>query len=404
MSLSHNPKSKNHYDVIINGSGMVGATLACLLAQMGRKVAVIEASKTLYKPKNFDIDAPYDLRVSAISRASQRAFEKIKAWDAMLSMRALPYEVMNVWDGDGSGYGDGNVRFDAADLGEPNLGHIIENSAVQSAVAASMASFENVRVYQPARLKHFEVLSDYVEATLESGEQLSSDLIVGADGANSQVRTLAGIDVIVDDYAQRGLVATVKTQEHHQFTAWQRFLPTGPLAFLPLADGSCSIVWTLPSDRADYYLSLNKTDFKLALAEAFDHKLGKITKVSDRAAFPLRGSQATPYVLDRIALIGDAAHTIHPLAGQGVNLGIKDAVELAQQLMDISDCGSLKALRRYERARRGDNVMTMRAMEGFRLLFGHSASSVKTARNFGMNLFNRVPAVKNQVIKKAMGL
>lgn len=400
MSASNNSKSTNHFDVIINGSGMVGATLACLLAQSGRKIAVIEASKPLSKPKAFDLKAPYDLRVSAISRASQKAFEKINAWDAMLSMRALPYEVMDVWDAEG----DGNVRFDAADLGEPDLGHIIENSVVQSAVAEKMDSFDNVTIYQPDRLKHFEVLADCVEATLESGKQLSADLIVGADGANSQVRTLAGIDVTVDDYAQRGLVATVKTQEHHQFTAWQRFQPTGPLAFLPLADGSCSIVWTLPSDRADYYLSLNKTDFKLALAEAFDHKLGKITKVSDRAAFPLRGSQATPYVLERVALIGDAAHTIHPLAGQGVNLGIKDALELSQQLTDISDCGSLKALRRYERARRGDNVMTMRAMEGFRLLFGHSASSVKTLRNLGMNMFNQAPMIKNQVIKKAMGL
>ncbi len=400
MSTNHKTKSINHYDVIINGSGMVGATLACLLAQAGRKVVVIEASKFLSQPKSYDLEAPYDLRVSAISRASQKAFEKINAWDAMLSMRALPYEVMDVWDAGG----DGNVRFDAAELGEPNLGHIIENSVVQSAVAASMANFENVTVFQPAKLMHFDMLADRVDATLENGEQLSADLIVGADGANSQVRTLAGIDVIVDDYAQRGLVATVKTQEHHQFTAWQRFQQTGPLAFLPLVDGSCSIVWTLPSDRADYFLSLNKTDFKIALAEAFDHKLGKIIKVSDRAAFPLRGSQAKPYVLDRVALIGDAAHTIHPLAGQGVNLGIKDAVELSQQLTAVSDCGSLKVLRRYERARRGDNVMTMRAMEGFRLLFGHSASSVKTARNFGMNLFNHAPMVKNQVIKKAMGL
>lgn len=392
--------SSNHFDVLINGAGMVGATLACLLAQSGRNVGVIEASKV----SKFDIDAAYDLRVSAISRASQKAFEEITAWDAMLAMRASPYEVMNVWDGCYDHKEDGNVRFDAAEIGEPDLGHIIENSVVQTAVANRMTDFDNVTVIQPDRLKSFEISNECVSAQLESGIAITADLIVGADGGNSQVRTLAGIDVTIDDYGQRGLVATVKTQEHHQYTAWQRFQETGPLAFLPLADGSCSIVWTLPSDLADYYLSLNKADFKLALAEAFDHKLGKITKVSDRAAFPLRGSQAKPYVLDRVALIGDAAHTIHPLAGQGVNLGIKDAVELAQQLLNVADCGSLKTLRRYERARRGDNVLTMRAMEGFRLLFGHSASPVKTARNAGMNLFNRVPKLKNQVIKKAMGL
>lgn len=405
--MNQKSKTKNHYDVIINGAGMVGATLACLLAQSGRNIAVIEATNPATKPvkksdstSSFNNNTPHDLRVSAISRASQKAFKKIDAWEEMLLKRVSPYEVMHVWDAKG----DGNVQFDAAELGEPNLGHIVENIVVQSSVTEIMSSFSNVTIYQPASLKELEVTAEHALITLDNGDQLSADLIVGADGANSQVRTLAGIDVKIDDYAQRGLVATVKTQGHHEFTAWQRFLPTGPLAFLPLSDGSSSIVWTLPSDRADYYLSLNKTDFKIALAEAFDHKLGKITKVSDRAAFPLRGSQATPYILERVALIGDAAHTIHPLAGQGVNLGIKDAVELAKQLSEINDCGSYKALRRYERARRGDNIITMKAMEGFRLLFGHNANSVKTARSFGMNLFNQTPMIKNQVIKKAMGL
>ena len=410
MSSKH---SKTDYDVIINGGGMVGATLACLLAKEKYTVAVIEASKTspadqAKNPKIFDANNDiYDLRVSAISRASQLAFMDIGAWDEMLSMRVSPYEAMHVWDAEG----DGEVHFDAAELGEPDLGHIIENSVIQSALAQTLSELSNVTVYQPKRLKQFTVHDGlgnlgqgHVEAVLETGEKITAQLIVGADGSNSQVRALAGIDVNVDDYAQRGLVATVKTQHHHEYTAWQRFQPTGPLAFLPLSDGSCSIVWTLPSDLTDYYLSLNKTQFKQALAEAFDHKLGNITKVGDRAAFPLRGSQAKPYVLERIALIGDAAHTIHPLAGQGVNLGIKDATELAQQLSHTTDLGSYKALRRYERARRGDNVLTMRAMEGFRLLFGHSTSSVKSLRNAGMNLFNQTPGVKNQVIKKAMGL
>jgi 2-octaprenylphenol hydroxylase len=385
-----------HYDVIINGGGMVGATLACLIAKQGRKVAVIEASEIA----EFSPDRAYDLRVSAISRASQNAFIEIGAWDAMLAMRASPYEIMDVWDA----AGDGHVRFDAAELGEPDLGHIIENNVVQAAVSQALASYSSATLYQPAKLKSFDADKDKIEVTLESGEQLSADLLVGADGANSKVRSLAGIDVSVDDYAQRGLVAVVKTQKPHEFTAWQRFQSTGPLAFLPLSDGSCSIVWTLPSDRADYYLSLNKTDFKVALAEALDHKLGKITKVGERAAFPLKGSQAKPYVLERIALVGDAAHTIHPLAGQGVNLGIKDAVELAQQLSSAQDLGSLKTLRRYERDRRGDNVLTMRAMEAFRLLFGHSATPVKTLRNIGMKIFNQAPIVKNEVIKRAMGL
>lgn len=386
-----------NYDIIVNGGGMVGATLACLLAKSGRKVAVIEA----YKAATFSADSEYDLRVSAISRASQTALIEAGAWDDIIAMRASPYEAMDVWDE----AGDGNVRFDAAALGEPDLGHIIENIVTQRALMDALNNLDNIDLICPAKMKDFVVDDKNVIVTLENSKSISAKLLVGADGANSQVRTLAGIDIKRDDYGQSGLVAVVKTEKSHEFTAWQRFQSTGPLAFLPLADGSSSIVWTLPSDRADYYLSLNKTDFKAALAEALDYKLGKITKVSKRAAFPLRGSQATPYVKERIALVGDAAHTIHPLAGQGVNLGLKDAVELASLIAQSSgDLGGMKLLRRYERARRGDNVITMRAMEGFRLLFGHSATSVKTARNFGMKMFNQIPMVKNEVIRKAMGL
>ncbi len=385
------------YDVIVNGGGMVGATLACLLAKSGRKVAVIEAHEAV----NFSADSEYDLRVSAISRASQNALIEAGAWDDIITMRASPYEAMDVWDE----AGDGNVRFEAAELGEPDLGHIVENIVTQRAVTDALNKLDNVDLICPEKMKDFVVDDEKVTITLEKGKSISAQLLVGADGANSQVRTLAGIDIKRDDYGQSGLVAVVKTEKSHEFTAWQRFQSTGPLAFLPLADGSSSIVWTLPSDRAGYYLSLNKTDFKAALAEALDYKLGKITKVSTRAAFPLRGSQATPYVKERIALVGDAAHTIHPLAGQGVNLGLKDAVELASLVADSTgDLGGMKLLRRYERARRGDNVITMRAMEGFRLLFGHSATSVKTARNFGMKMFNQIPVVKNEVIRKAMGL
>ena len=386
-----------HYDVIINGGGMVGATLACLLAKSGRKVAVIEA----FEAKPFLKGDEYDLRVSAISRASQNALTKAGAWADILAMRASPYEVMDVWDE----AGDGNVRFDASELGEPELGHIIENRIIQLALAKAIKVFKTATLYQPDTLKSYLVDETKVVVTLDSGKEISAPLLVGADGANSQVRSIAGIDFERDDYGQSGLVAIVNTEKSHESTAWQRFQSTGPLAFLPLSDGSSSIVWTLPSDRADYILSLSKNDFKAVLAEALDYKLGKVTKVGKRAAFPLKGAQAESLIAERVALVGDAAHTIHPLAGQGVNLGLKDAVELAHQLIATTgDLGSHKLLRRYERARRGDNLMTMRAMEGFRLLFGHSASPVKTARNFGMNLFNQIPAVKNEVIRKAMGL
>lgn len=386
-----------HYDVIVNGAGMVGATLACLLAKSGRKVAVIEA----HEATPFSADDEYDLRVSAINRASQNALIDTGAWDDILSMRASPYEAMDVWDE----AGDGHVRFEAKELGEPDIGHIIENRLIQIALNNTLKSLETATLYQPNKLHSFETNDEQVIVTLEKGEQISAQLLVGADGANSQVRELAGIEFNRDDYGQSGLVTVVETEKPHEYTAWQRFQASGPLAFLPLANGSCSIVWTLPADRADYYLSRNDEDFKVALAEALDHKLGSILKVGKRAAFPLRGSQAESLIADRVALVGDAAHTIHPLAGQGVNLGLKDTVELANLLIATTgDMGSHKLLRRFERARKGDNLLTMRAMEGFRLLFGHSASPVKTVRNAGMNLFNQIPKVKNEVIRKAMGL
>ncbi len=386
------------YDVIISGGGMVGATLACLLAKSGKKVAVIEANRT----KKIIKTTPHELRVSAISRASQQALTEAGAWDGIVKQRVSPYENMTVWDATG----DGEVNFEAAELGEPELGHIIENRAIQFAVTESLKDYESATLYCPNSLQSFEVQDDQVIIELDDGQSISAQLLVGADGANSKVRELAGIDIDRDDYGQSGLVAVVKPEKHHQYTAWQRFQPSGPLAFLPLSDGSCSIVWTLPSDRADYYLSRSDDDFKTALAEALDHKLGKIKEVSQRAAFPLRGSQTKNMIKPRIALVGDAAHTIHPLAGQGVNLGLKDAVELAQTLNGASaqrDKGSYKLLRRYERARRGDNMITMRVMEGFRLLFGHSAAPVKTIRNAGMKLFNQSSLLKTEIIRKAMG-
>lgn len=389
----------NHYDLIIIGAGMVGATLACLIAQQNKTVAVVES----YLPDSFHVDDSAELRVSAISRASQRAFEQVDAWDEMLAMRVSPYEAMHVWDG----AGDGMIRFDAAELGEPNLGHIIENKVVQLALLNRMRSAENIDLIHPASLASYAITDDDqgVIVTLEDGHQLSADLLVGADGANSMVRSLSGIDLRSDDYAQKGLVAVIKTELPHQNTAWQRFLPSGPLALLPLSDGTCSIVWTLPADRADYHLAMDEEIFNHALGEAFNGYLGEMQVISQRAAFPLIGRHAEHYVLPNIALVGDAAHTIHPLAGQGVNLGLKDAVELAKVIASSSrSAGSYSLLRRYERARKGDNHLTQKAMEGFNTLFGHDLSLVKTARSLGLNILNNAPFIKNEMIKKAMGL
>ena len=385
------------YDVIIAGGGMVGSTLACLLAKAGKQMAVLEA----YEPPVFTADDVYDLRVSAISRASQRALMQAGAWEGVVSRRASPYEAMVVWDATGNG----EIRFDAADLGEPDLGHIVENRIIQLALLDTLRQLPNVDFYCPERITQFTLESTHVSVSLQSGQTLQGYLLVGADGAQSRVRELAGIDLNIQDYGQKGLVCVVKTEFPHQATAWQRFMPSGPLAFLPLGDGSSSIVWTLPSVPADTMVRKETEEFRRELAQALDYRLGEIQAVGTRAAFSLRGRHAYPYVQERIALIGDAAHTIHPLAGQGVNLGIKDAVELAHQVLYAgTDPGSLKVLRAYERARRGDNILTQKTMEGFRLLFGNNLTPWKLLRNSGLKIVNQLGPVKYEIAKRAMGV
>ncbi|HRJ54177.1 MAG TPA: UbiH/UbiF/VisC/COQ6 family ubiquinone biosynthesis hydroxylase [Candidatus Thiothrix moscowensis] len=385
------------YDVIIAGGGMVGSTLACLLGKSGKRVAVLEA----HQPPPFSSSGPYDLRVSAISRASQRALAEAGAWEGVAARRSCAYEAMQVWDATG----DGQIRFDAADIGEPDLGHIVENRIIQLALLDAIQKLDNVDLYCPDKLAGFAVDDNAVTVTLHSGTSLQGQLLVGADGAQSRVRQLAGIGLDINDYGQKGLVCVVQTELPHQETAWQRFMPSGPLAFLPLGDGSCSIVWTLPADRADALVQRDEADFRRELAQALDRRLGEITAVGERAAFSLRGRHAEPYIQERVALVGDAAHTIHPLAGQGVNLGIKDAVGLARQLQAIhGDVGSVKVLRAYERARRGDNILTQKAMEGFRLLFGNTLTPWKILRNAGLNVVDRMEFLKYQIAKQAMGI
>jgi len=387
------------FDAIVIGAGIVGATLAASLAQQGHHIAIVEP----YPSQAFDPNSAFELRVSAISRASQRALAQVGAWDKVLAKRAHAYDVMQVWDATGQG----EIRFAAAELGEADLGHIVENQVTQLSLMEVLQAEPNAQLFCPASMTHLTLMPEGLrQVQLDTGVCLQAPLVVGADGANSMVRDLAGVSVERCDYGQKGLVAVVKTEHGHQDTAWQRFLPTGPLAFLPLDQGYSSIVWSLPSDQADRYLKQSEEVFQQSLASALDYRLGAIMEVGPRAAFPLLGSQASSHIAKGVALVGDAAHTIHPLAGQGVNLGIKDAVVLAELL---SRCppklwGSHKRLRQYERARKGDNLMTMKVMEGFKLLFGHDAEVVKLARNTGLNVFNAMPVVKQQIMRNAMGL
>ena len=389
-------------DVVVIGGGMIGATAACALAQQGLRVTIVEA----HEAESFDRDADYGTadyrgRVSAISPASATILNALGAWGSIAAERACPYRQMHVWDAASSGA----IHFDCCDVNTSQLGYIVENRVIQQALVECLRAFENVTWHCPDALARFDVMEDHVAVELVSGAHISARLLIGADGAHSQVRTLAGVIFNARDYDHSALVATVGTELPHQHTAWQRFVAKSVLAFLPLADGRCSIVWSTPDKRTQALAAMPDDAFKDVLAAEFDYRLGRIESCGARAVFPLRGGQADRYVLPRVALIGDAAHGIHPLAGLGANLGFMDAATLAETLAESRrDIGSLRVLRRYERARRGDNEMTMRAMEGFKFLFAQEAQAWRWLRGAGLNVTDAAPAVKRRIMRRAMGL
>jgi 2-octaprenylphenol hydroxylase len=389
------------YDLIIAGGGMVGSALACALAESELRIAVLEGLPLDRIRPGDELDS----RVSAISRASQRIFAAIGAWEGMTAWRVSPFRDMRVWDADGFG----QIHFDSAAIGEPLLGWIIENRVIQFALLERLRQLPTVDLLCPAALDTAQRSDDGIwTVRLNEGRELTARLLVGADGAQSKVRQLAGIETGGWNYDQSAVVCNVRSAESHQATAWQRFLPTGPLAFLPLHDGRCSIVWATMPEQADELLALSDFEFARALATAFDRRLGSIIEVGLRAAFPLRLQHAHAYVKPGLALIGDAAHVVHPLAGQGVNLGLLDAATLAEVILDAiaadQDFAAFKALRRYERWRKGDNLLMLGVMDGFKRLFGNALPPVRLLRNLGLNLTEAAGPIKNGIARRAMGL
>lgn len=387
-------------DIVIVGGGMVGATLACALGDSSLKVILLEAGAGQYElpAKGFE------LRVSAITRASQRIFETLGVWPGIVARRISPYRDMHVWDATGSGA----IHFDSAEIGEATLGHIIENNVITMALYERLSAFENVEVITHATNASISIDAENASLELINGKSIKTKLIIAADGSQSSIRQQFDIGIRGWDYDHTALVTYVKTERHHQETAWQRFLPTGPLAFLPLAENYSSIVWSTQPEQAKQLLDMQDADFCLALGEAFDHTLGKIESTGPRASFPLRFFVANDYIKARLALVGDAAHTIHPLAGQGVNLGLADVASLAEVLMDAvmqgKDIGALSVLRRYERWRKADSMSLFVAMDSLKRLFGSEHPGVRWARNFGLSLANKVTPVKNHLVRSAMGM
>ncbi len=378
---------------------MVGAALACALGDSGLKVAVLEQREPSPPPAQ-----GYDLRVSAVTLASVSIFQAVGAWDAM-KHRVSPVREMKVFDAAGTG----SIHFDAAEMGESCLAYIIENSLMQSALVERLHHFTNIHYLCPVEIETLELTPEAAALTLKDGRKLNARLLVGADGAQSRVRELAGIERHRHVLNQSSIVATVTTEKPHADTAWQKFLPTGPLASLPLpGPHTCSIVWSADTARADALMALDDTAFLAELQMAFGDTLGKIQTVSPHAVFPLALSLAKSYVSDRLALIGDAAHTVHPLAGQGVNLGYLDAATLAEVLLDAAaekkDIGTTRVLRRFERWRKGDNMVTVSITGGFRYLFSNELPGVRELRNFGLSLTDAATPIKNLIMRRASGL
>ncbi|WP_428773051.1 FAD-dependent 2-octaprenylphenol hydroxylase [Vibrio sp.] len=387
-------------DVAIVGGGMVGLALAAALKESDIRVAVIEGTEPACEL------APLpDVRVSALSRASQTMLERLSAWPGIAQRRMASYQAMEVWEQDSFG----KISFDAASLAEPDLGHIVENRVIQLALLDQVRQQANVKLYMPARCSNVAVGEREAWLTLDNGESLTAKLVVGADGANSWVRRQFNIPLTQWDYQHTAIVANVRTEVPHQRVARQIFTANGPLAFLPLAEADLnSIVWSTDTSRAKQLMALPAEEFNKMLAAEFDMRLGLCQLEGERFAVPLKMRYARDFAAERVALVGDAAHTIHPLAGQGVNLGLLDAASLAEQIQLLwqqgADIGSRRNLRHYERWRKAEAAKMIAAMQGFKELFSGDNPAKKMARGIGMKLFAFLPGAKEELMKKALGL
>ena len=402
---------ENKFDLIIVGGSMVGATLACALADSQLKIAIIEA----HTPEPFDSQQGHDLRVSALNIASEQVLRNVGVWQSILDKRSCVYRRLKTWELD-------DVRaateFDCADLNQDHLGYIIENRVIQLALLERIQQAENLHLFKQ-NLASIDIQAGASLLELADGQQLIGKLIVGADGANSMVRRAAGIGIHSWDYSQSALVINVQMAQDQQDITWQQFTASGPLAFLPLSGNSASLVWYDSPKKIAALAALDNESLRLQIMQQFPTALGRVEEVIAKGAFPLKRQHAQQYVTQGVALVGDAAHLIHPLAGQGVNIGILDAAQLAQTIMQAAgdrvssadeyayntddDFSSLAVLKDYEQKRRHHNLAVMQLMDSFHRIFSNQVAPLKVLRNIGLGLAQRIPFARKKAMQLAMG-
>ena len=398
------------YDVIIVGAGMVGAGMACFLSETSKvgsrspiKIAVVEAIAA--QPFTND---NFDPRVAAITEKSRQCLDRCDVWSSIEKSRVSPYLSMNVWDAESTG----RISFDCDQIRRPNLGHIVESRVIVSALLEKIAEHDHVDLICPAKIIDYRRNKNNIMIDLDGTRSLSAKLLIGADGGSSKVRDHFGFKLKEWDYQQEAIVSTIRTEKPNERTAWQSFTAKGPLAFLPLNDKDnlqhCSLVWSQDSPTAQELMSLDDKNFCDALTVASESCLGKILSIDKRFSFPLIQRHAAEYAQSRVVLVGDAAHTIHPLAGQGVNLGFSDIEVLVDEIQrawsrDI-DIGNIAVLSRYQRRRKPENLAMMALMEGFKRLFANDRLSIRLLRSLGMSKLDDLNFLKTAIIKKAMGV